>query len=194
MKVEITQVRKIVVDIGKNDGTDIDDLVLDKYNNLKDSDFSPLNTEMYYKPLTLEPSDLDVKYRIMDVAEWLVKYFHDSYGEGPKLFQINVIMYLIYEHCLYNEGFKIFDADFMSDRSYPKSIQMWRRWCTCVATSIFRYSKAEVIKLEPEDEKIITRIADKYASLQFFDVHTVMRNTVYERMICAGVIDKEIEF
>lgn len=194
MKVEITQVRKVIVDIGKNDGTDIDDLVLDKYNNLKDSDFNPLHTEMYYKALPLEANDLDVKYRIMDIAHWIIKYFYDKYGCGPKLYELNVIMYFIYEYYLYDEGIKFFDADFVSYRNYPNSLQMWKRWCTCVSSPIFMHSQQTIIKINDEDKENISKIIEKYKSIDFFHIHDIMKDTLYEKMVCAGEIDKKIIF
>ena len=74
MKVEITQIRKTIIDIGPNNGDDIEEIVLDKYNKLTNDDFCDAYTEMYYKPLKVEASDLNVKYRILDVAYWIIDY------------------------------------------------------------------------------------------------------------------------
>lgn len=195
MKVEITRVQKVVVDIGNCKDHEIEDRVLDKYNSMTDKDFPIINTEMSYKVFPREAKELGVKYKIIDFAEFVVDYAYKNY-DGIKQMALQVVLYMMAEH-YYKKGIKIFDDDFVTYGSYPKSKQVYSRYCVYVATTISPLFSRENKLVQSEIDIDVINTLDyyltKYIDIKLFDIPDRLLDTVWGRMVRAGLLDKNIE-
>lgn len=195
MKVEITRVQKVIVDIGPCKDCEIEDKVIDKYNSMTDDDFPVIGTEMCYKVFPREAQELGVKYKIIDFAEFVVDYAYKYYG-GIKQSNLEVVLYMMAEY-YYKKGIKIFDDDFVSYSVYPKSRQVYSRYCVYVGTNISplftKDSKLQEEDIEADVLDILDYCLKHYIDLKLYDIHEELIDTVWERMVCAGLLDKEVK-
>lgn len=195
MKVEITRVQKVIVDIGACKDYEIEDRVLDKYNSMEDKDFPVINTEMSYKVFPREAKELGVKYKIIDFAEFVVDYAYKNY-DGIRQIALQVVLYMMAEH-YYKKGIKIFDDDFITYSCYPKSKQVYSRYCVCVAGTISPLFARETRLSQSEIDSDVINTLDyyltKYIDIKFYDIPDRLLDTIWGRMVSAGLLEKNIE-
>lgn len=195
MKVEITQIRKTTVDIGPCCDSEIENKVLNIYNQLKDSDFSIINTEMYYKPLPRTVIELGIKYKIVEFSEFLVKYAYERYG-GICLIDLQILLYCLTEE-YYKKGIKLFDDDFITYNLYPKSTQIDLKYYMYLNNTISLFGIKETLKVTEINDDILSFIntfLKTHKKIMLYDVDEILKDTVWYSMRNAGVINKEIIF
>ena len=192
MKVEIVEIRRKIVDIGSCADNEIDERVVDVYNNLEDKDYNFADTQMYYNVFERSAKELNVAYRTLDLAKFIIYYAHENYT-GITLPMLCTIMYILYENNL-KRGRKLFDGDFLSYGIYPKEMSVYNNYCMYTATmKMTPLPGYTPIDVEKNDLNEIIQYLNFYHDKNLSHIHDILSGTLYEGMVCAGMTNKKIE-